>query len=251
MALDPVLEKLLDDSGLTGDERASALAAFSNDNLGKTLKAATLRQSDYSRKMDELSAKWKVANDEYLKMQTDSAATIAERDEAKRKLEETEAKLATAQITPNIDTTKFLTTDQVEAREKKLAAGQMAWMGDVMEARDEYEALFGKKISQKEIMQKALAAGKSPLDYMEETYQMQAKRDEKSAADKVAHENSIREDERKKVTGEFLNPATRPLRDSDNPFWAPTGGEAKNPWDDTSPTQQETDLVAALANAGR
>jgi hypothetical protein len=210
-----------------------------------------MRQSDYSRKMDDLSKRWEISNKEYIRMQTDFSATQTERDEAKRKLEEAEAKLATAQTTPAIDTSKFLTMEQVAERERNLAASQMSWMGDVLESANEYESLFGKKISHKSIMQEAMAAKKSPLEYMEEKYNLQAKRDEKVAAEKVTYENSIREDERKKVTGEFLNPATRPMRESENPFWQSTAAEAKNPWDDTAPTAEETALVAALSNVGR
>jgi hypothetical protein len=251
MAIDPVLEQLLNDAGLSGAERDDALAAFSNEKLGKTLKQATLRQSDYSRKMDELQTNWKKANEEYLRMQTDFGTTQTERDEAKAKLAETEAKLATAQTTPQIDTTKFFTREEVEARERTMASSQMSWMGDVLEGANEYEQLFGKKISHKTLMQEAMAAKKAPLDYLEETYKLSEKRAEKAAAEKVAYENTIREDERKKVTGEFLNPATRSLRESENPFWQSTAAEAKQPWDDTAPTAEETALVAALANAGR
>ena len=251
MAIDPVLEQLLNDAGLTGQDRDDALAAFSNEKLASAVAKGAMRQSDYSREMDKLQKNWKIADAEYRRMQTDFSTTQAERDEAKAKLAETETKLATAQTTPQIDTSKFLTMEQVAERERTMASGQMAYLGDLMESVSEYEQLFGKKISHKQVMQEAMVAKKTPIEYMEEKYQLQAKRDEKAAAEKVAYENTIREDERKKVTGEFLNPATRPMRESENPFWQSTAAEAKNPWDDTAPTAEETALVAALSNVGR
>lgn len=259
--MDPNVEKLLDDAGLTGDERASALAAFSNDKLQKTLAQGVLRQGDYSRKMDAWSAEkkqyetnWAKANADFLQMQNDLGSTQSERDEAARKLAEAETKLASSQVLPNpitpvtpADAPKYLTAED----QGRFAAAQTAYFGDTLEVLHEHQQLFKVPLNGKQLIQEAMQAKKSPKDYWSEKYQVEAKRGEIAAAEKAESERQIREDERKKVTGEFLNPATRPLADSNSPFWTSTGEAPKNPWDDNAPDPTETALVASLASAGR
>lgn len=130
------------------------------------------------------------------------------------------------------------------------AAGQTAYFGDVLEIVPEHEKLFGTKLNAKTLIQEATAAGKTPNEFWTEKYNVGAKRTEIAEKEKVEYESRIRSEERQKVTAEFLNPATRPLSDSQKPFYD-VGPDAKQPWDDTTPTAAETQLVAELANAGR
>lgn len=250
--------ELLRDAGLTDDEIAATLGSFSADpRVAKAFEQGTLRQSDYSRNMDalkvnqlKLETSWQSANAEYVRMQTSLQTTQAEKDEAARKLADAEAKLAAA---PTIDPTKVMTPEMFQAEMQKFAAGQTAYLGEVSEIADEHQQLFGKRISQKALMQEALASGKSPMDYWNERYDVPKKREEVATAAQDARDSSIREEERKKVLAEMLTPGSRPLRDSDRPFYEPqnSGADYKNPWDETGPSEEEKNLVASLAEAGR
>jgi hypothetical protein len=247
------LSELLKDAGLADEEIVATMSAFKPEAV-TAIEGATLRQADYSRNMDalaktrkELETSWQTANTEYVRMQTDFNSTKAERDEAARKLSEAEAKLATA---TQVDTSKFLTDDQLQAKLASYAAGQTAYFGDVLEIVPEHEKLFGTKLNAKTLIQEATAAGKTPNEFWTEKYNVGAKRTEIAEKEKTEYEARIRAEERQKVTAEFLNPATRPLSDSQKPFYA-VGPDAKQPWEDTTPTAAETQLVAELANAGR
>lgn len=244
------LSELLKDAGLSDDEIVTTMSAF-DAKAAKAIEDATLRQSDYSRNLDKLNGNWKTANDEYVRMQTELGATKAEKDEAARKLAEAEAKLASAPAP--IDPAQVLSPAVFQAEMAKLAAGQTAYLGEVMDIADEHQALFGKRISPNQLMKEATAAGKSPADYWNEKYQVEAKRTEVATAAQEARDTSIREEERKKVLAEYLNPGSRPLRDSDQPFYVPQNGgaEFKNPWDEIGPSAEETNLVSELAAAGR
>jgi len=247
------LSELLKDAGLADEEIVATMSAFKPEAV-TAIEGATLRQADYSRNMDalvktkkELEAAWQTANAEYVRMQTDFNSTKAERDEAARKLAEAETKLA---ATPQLDPAKYLTKEQLDAQMASYAAGQTAYFGDVLEIVPEHEKLFGTKLNAKTLIQEATAAGKTPNEFWTEKYNVGAKRTEIAEKEKVEYESRIRSEERQKVTAEFLNPATRPLSDSQKPFYD-VGPDAKQPWDDTTPTAAETQLVAELANAGR
>lgn len=250
--------ELLRDAGLTDDEIAATLGSFSADpRVAKAFEQGTLRQSDYSRNMDALKVKqstleanWQTANAEYVKMQTSLQTTQAEKDEAARKLAEAESKLAAA---PTFDATKVVTPEAMQQQFQRYAAGQTAYLGEVMDITDEHQQLFGKRISPNQLMKEATAAGKSPVDYWNEKYDVPKKREEVATAAQDARDSSIREEERKKVLAEMLTPGSRPLRDSDRPFYEPqnSGADYKNPWDETGPSEEEKNLVASLAEAGR
>lgn len=66
----------------------------------------------------------------------------------------------------------------------------------------------------------------------EAQYNVQAKRDEIAAAQKLAAENAIREDERSKLAAQYGNPNVREMMPSINPFMPqPAEGEFKQPWE--------------------
>jgi hypothetical protein len=255
--MDPELLKLLDDAGITGDDRTKALEAFSSESLQKAIKNGVMRQSDYSRNMDALKTQrtaleesWTKANAEYVKMQTDFTSTQAERDAAQAKLKEAEDKLAAAAA---IDLTKYVPREELGNEFAKYAAGQTAFFGDVLEIADEHRELFGSKISANQLMKDAMAAKKTPKEFWEEKYQVETKRQEvakKADDDRIAQ---IKADARKEAMAELSDPNRRPLAPSDRPFYESTSsdGNAKNPWDDLEPTVEERNLVSALQEAGR
>lgn len=256
MAIDAQLEKLLDDAGIIGEDRDKAVSAFSVESLGKVLKDGVLRQSDYSRNMDALKKQkdtletnWKTANDEYVRMQNDLAATQAEKATAATKLKETEDKLAAA---TQIDPTKVVTPAQLASEMAKIAAGQTAYFGDVLEIADEHRELFGSRLNSKKLIQDAMAANKTPMDYWNETYNVLTKREEVAKAKDDERIASIKAEARKEALAEYNDPNRRPLRDSDRPFYESRDGDnVKSPWDDIGPTTEETNLVHALQEAGR
>lgn len=259
--MDAELAKILDAAGLTGDARAEAEKAFNNEALGKVLKDGTLMRSDYSRKMDELAAtrrtleaNWDKANKEYIEMQGDLDATRAEQATAAAKLKEAEDKLAAAAAVPKadpIDTSKFLTLEQIAERERRFAAGQTAFFADSLEAIDRIKELTGTKVTARTLVQEAMAAGKTPLEYAEEKYSLSAKESELTSAARTKEIEDARNEGYNKGLSEGANPATRPLTASRDPFYVPKDGgtEPMHPWDMTGPAPDETALLAELEKA--
>ena len=256
MAIDATLEKLLDDAGITGDDRQKAIDAFSVESLGNAIKNGVMRQSDYSRNMDAWSAQkktyetnWAKANTEYNAMLADLASTQAEKAAAATKLKEAEDKLATTQL---IDPAKYISVDAYKSDMQKFAAGQTAFIGDVLEITDEHRDLFGTKLNPNQLMKEALAAQKTPKEYWTEKYAVPAKREEVAKTADDARIAAIKAEAKKEALAEYSNPSSRPLRDSDRPFYESSDGDTtKNPWDDNGPTEQEKNLVSALQEAGR
>ena len=255
-------KKLLDDAGLSPEERATAEAAFAIPGLQRAANTGVIHQAEYSRKMDELAKEtkrltdnWNKANDEYVAAMSERDTTIAERDEATRKLAEAERKLAeaTAQpVVPAVDTSKFVSADAFDERLKQFAAGQTAYFGDTLEAVDEIAALTGTRVPAKKLLQDAMTAGKTPLAYAEETYQLSAKRTEQAAAARQKEIDEAVERGYQKRVGEEANPATRTVGSSKDPFYVPQpSGEAKNPWDETEVPQAEQTLLSELMQVGR
>lgn len=263
--MDAELAKILDAAGLTGDDRAKAEAAFSIEGLGKIVKDGVLMRSDYSRKMDELTARqrtleanWQKANEEYLDMQKSLEATQAQKDAAETKLREAEQKLTATIVPPTppapvVDETKFLTKEQHAEELKKLMAGQTAYFGDTLEAQDRINALTGTRVPAKEILAKSLEANKTPMQWAEETYQLAAKAEER---DKAAREKELKDAEDRgyqRHVAEQANPQTRVMESSKDPFYVPkpAEGDAKQPWDLTETPADEQALLTELNNVAR
>ena len=230
------------------------------DGLIAEVEQGYMRQSDYSRKQDELRAEkqrvqdnWEKANTEYLRMQTeleevkaDADSTKAEKAEAARKLAEAEKKLSE---TPQFDPKKFISVEDFEKKQREYAAAQTAYFGDTLEIVAEHESLFKTRISPKQLIQDAIAAKKTPSEFWEEKYNVAAKR--KEISDK-AEETKIAEAEkrgREKYIAEQANPATRTMSPSKDPFYIPKDGDKEvTPWDDATPKFEE-DLRNELVQA--
>ena len=248
------LADILREAGLSDEEITAQLAVYdANPRVREALDRSTMRQADYSRNMDDikkyksdLDSNWSKANAEFLKMQQDVDSTKAERDAAAQKLKEAEEKLKNA---PTFDAASLHA--DLDRKQASFAAGSVAYMGDVFEAGDTYQELFGKPLNRKQFMQDAAAAKKSPLDYAEETYKFSEKRAERDKAEREKQDEAIRKEAREQAIAEFQNPATRPLQDSQNPFHI-SSTEAKNPWDDDA-TQSPAykNMLTALHEAGR
>lgn len=256
------IEQLLKDAGLSDDEIKSTVSAFDPKAL-EALNKGTMRQSDYSRSMDELRTqkqgleserkelleRWNKANDEYQSMLTDWQSSQAERDEAKKKLAEAEEKLKTASVDPS----KLMeeVQKQITGKLGEFAAGSTAYMGDILEIADEHRELFGKRISPSELMQKAAEAKKTPMDYWRETYKVDDRR--KELADKADMERleAVRKEAYDKALQDFNKPpGAGESKDSPTPFYE-SKKEGSSPWDDVGPSEAENQLLAEIGRVGR
>ncbi len=261
--MDAELAKILEGvSGLTPEQKTAAEAAFNIDALAKTVKDGFMRQSDYSRKQDELKkererleANWNTANEEFLAMQRELeetrasvGSTAAEKNEAARKLKEAEDKLTEA-VKNQIDPSKFLSKEDFEKQQQSVLAGQTAYFGDVLEVVAEHQALFGQKLSPKQFMQDCIAAKKTPMEFWQEKYNVASKREEIA---KGAEEKKQQEWETKgyqKRIAEEANPATRQPRSSENPFYVKDAPEGKQPWEESETPLAERKLLEELQAA--
>lgn len=260
--MDAALAEILDKAGLSAEQRTAAEAAFSIEGLGKVVKDGFMRQSDYSRKQDELrkkeatlEANWQKANAEYVAMQTELAevqadreSTVAEKAEAARKLAEAEAKLADA-AKNQIDPTKFVSVEDFDRKQREYAAGQSAYFGDILEIAAEHQQLFGTKISPKQLMKECIDAKKTPLEYWEDKYQVGAKRTEIAAAAETAKQTEWEKKGYEKRIAEEANPATREPRASENPFYVKDAAEGKQPWDESDTPASEQKFLHELQAA--
>lgn len=190
----------------------------------------------------KIEENWKVANDEYSTIVNDLDATQKQRDEAQKKIKEAEtakldAEKRLAEALKNkpaeIDTSKFLTMEQFEERQRATAAAQTAYFGETLDTVAEVERLTGKRISPNQLIKDAIAAKKTPAQYAEETYKLAEVRTD---ADKKAQEKRDREMEDKgyqKALAEARNPALRTLEDSEDPFYVPKSDKGPmQPWDE-------------------
>jgi DNA repair exonuclease SbcCD ATPase subunit len=239
------LEKALSDVGELADE----------------LDKGYLRQSDYSRKQDELKREketlqtnWNKASEEYTAMQqelqdvlADRDSTKAEKDDAAKKLKEAEDKLKAA---PQVDTSKFLTNEDFEKKQREYAAGQTAYFGRTLKIIREHNKLFGNDLDPEEFIQDAMAAKKTPDEYWEEKYQVKAKRDELAKTAEEKKEKEWLKKGREEAISEMANPATRPLDSSKNPFYETSKeGKSLQPWDVEEAPDAEREFFKELQNA--
>lgn len=241
-------KEILKRAKVSEEKQKEIEAAISGiDGLITEVESGYMRQSDYSRKQDELKAEreriqenWNKANEEYLRMQTeleevrsDADSTKAEKAEAERKAKQAEEKLKSM---PNIDPAKFLSVEDFEKKQREYAAAQTAYFGDVLDIVAEHESIFKTRINPKQLIQEASAAKKTPMDYWNEKYQVEAKKkeiSEKAEAEKIA---AAEKRGYEKHIAEQANPATRTLNPSRDPFYIPKDGDKEvAPWDDTTP----------------
>lgn len=251
-------KKLLDDANLSPEERKKVEESIGGvDKLISTLNTGVMRQQEFSRQTQELKtrrealeANWKTANDEYQVMLTDSESTKAEletakkeRDDAAKKLKDAEEKAKTS----TVDTSKFLTTEQFDERQRNYAAGQTAYFGRTMKIMREHKTLFGSDLDPEEFIQEAITAKKTPNEYWEEKYNVKAKRKEISDADDKRKNDEAEKRGYEKRLSEELNPNLKTLDASKQPFYEGSNdGKSIQPWDDEQTPQAEQDFVNEL-----
>lgn len=260
--MDRELQELLDKAGLSPEDRAKAEAAFSIDGLSKAVKEGTMRQSDYDRKQNELKArrkeledKWNAAAtehaelyDAYQELVKDSEATKAEKEEAAKKLADAQKALDDAKKNA-IDPDKVLTVDKYAEEQKKMAAGQTAYWAQTLQVLKKHEKLFGADLDPQELIDGALQAKKSPLEYWRGKYNVEAKEAEIA---KAAHDKEMSDAETRgyqKRISEEANPATRTLQPSQNPFFTADVPEGNQPWDEDGTPASEKALLEQLQAA--
>lgn len=251
-------KKLLDDANLSPEERKNVEASIGGvDKLIDTLNKGVMRQADYSRQTQDLKkeretlqSNWDTANEEYKAMLADNESTKAElekakkdRDEAAQKLKDAEEKAKGA----TVDTSKFLTAEQFEERQRTFAAGQTAYFGRTMKIMREHKALFGSDLDPEEFIQEAIAAKKTPDVYWEEKYNVKAKRKEISDADEKKKLDEAEKRGYEKRLTEEANPNLRQMDASKQPFYEGSNdGKSIQPWDDEQTPQAEADFVNEL-----
>jgi hypothetical protein len=137
---------------------------------------------------------------------------------------------------PPVDTSKFLTADQLPPLFEKVGENLAALEDMVME----HASLFGndpsKRLRVAELRREAVAAGKTINEYWQTKFNVPAARAEQERKAKEAAENAIRADERKKVelewAAKYANPDTRIAMPSNSPFAPrPAANREKQPWE--------------------
>ncbi len=266
-------KQLLNDANLAPEARTKLEAAIAEiDALaGTVLDNGVKRQADYSRHMNELQEKSRTydANaaalaEQYNQMVSYADAVEAERDAAQAALR---AKQGEPTVTPNPNPapvvgaapgstptpapvvpagmTKEEIATMLDERARQLAAGAQGYYGEIFEIQHQHQQLFGKPINGKELMKAATMAKQTPEEYWKATYKPDEKREELAKKADDERITKIREEERQKVLSELSNPATKPLADSQNPFYVPAGSATEvDPFSDT-----ETDGDRAMLDA--
>ena len=253
-------KELLKDANLDPAQRATLEKAIADIDVlaGSVLDNGVKRQADYSRHMNELSAKSKTYDEnaaalaeQYNQLVAYTDAVEAERDAAQRALT---TKLENPTVTPNAAApvvvgaapmTKEEIATMLDQRARELAAGAQGYYGEIFEIQHEHQALFGKSINGKELMKEATLAKQTPEEYWKAKYNPEARRADLAKQTDDARITKIREEERAKVMSELANPATKPLSDSQNPFYDPKGTAAESdPFSDV-----ETDGDRAMLDA--
>ena len=241
-------KELLKDANLDPAQRTQLEKAIADIDVlaGSVLDNGVKRQADYSRHMNELAEKSKTydANaaavaEQYNQLVNYVDAVEAERDAAQRALAEKGTPVTNPNPTPVVGAAPGSTPNPVipagltreeaaqlfKEQAQQLAAGAQGYYGEIFEIQHQHQQLFGKPINGKELMKAATLAKQTPEEYWKTTYNPDAKREEiakKADDDRIT---KIREEERQKVLSELANPATRPMKESENPFYTPAGSD--------------------------
>lgn len=150
--------------------------------------------------------------------------------------------------TPAFDPAKhnLVTTDVLRAIADKEGEA-IAVMADIAE---EHRELFGTRLNARELRKQAIAAGKPLEQIWMETYNVAAKRAEKSAAEKAVYEKKIAEDAVAKYRSEQGNPSTASPLPSTNPFTKGSSqtvnGSTAQPWQRSEGERQNDRVNRAL-----
>jgi hypothetical protein len=214
--------------------------------------AATAAIAEYKQKADD----WyeKVAQPNLTKAQADATRAAAEAarlralvvsstDESLRKVAEEmgykpDGSAAAPAAAPkpgaaDFDPNKYFTRDDIV----QIAEREGDAIAVAQDIAFEHRQLFpDKALNFRELRKEAVAAKKPVEQLWMEKFGVNAAREARSKSDREAHENSIRKEEREKVTAELLNaqvnPNMVPGTTSSSPFVPrPKAGREKAPWE--------------------
>lgn len=248
MALDPNVQSWLDELKKTGaiseDELKVISGVAEKPQAGEFIKGSVLRQSEFSKKLNEISelkknveaeqekaqrfgsdlAKWKVGADENFRK------AIVDREEAQKKystavakltaigttygIPENEYKLEDGVIVPSnqppVDTKNYLTREDVEGLLKKFSTEAALTDASVHDLNVRHMTLYGKPLPNAiEFVQEALKNGKSLSGYFQEKFNVQQREKdllEESIQKRINEEVAVRET---KIRSELQVPAPR------------------------------------------
>lgn len=185
---------------------------------------------------------WKLANEDYSQLIDSADATQKEKAEALKKLEAAEqakldAEKRLAEAIKNkpteIDTSKFMTQEEFDKRQREIAAAQTAYFGETLDTVAEVERLTGKRISPNQLIKDAIAAKKTPSQFAEETYKLAEVRTESAKKEQEKRDKENEEKGYARALAEARNPALRVMEDSEEPFYVPKSDKGPiQPWEE-------------------
>lgn len=237
------IEKWLDevaaDGSLSPEERTAALKALGKDpKIAKRIEEGQLRQSDYSRKQEELRRKetettqliqansnWKrEAEGKLAKAQADleSERTTRAQYEAKIRTIASEYGLDEKELLPAPAATPAPATTTTERKEaspdyvtrevfERAADVNLRLPAAIADLAAEHQELFGKPLKgASELVSKAISTGKTLRSVWEEANDVQNRRDTLAREAQEAHDEKVRSEERAKILSETHLPVSRP-----------------------------------------
>lgn len=215
----------LNDIGITSEEQiAEAKKILGTEDVAKNLERGYLRQSDYSRKMNEFDSQkrqYETQVEEYVKSIYDDYTqnlTAAQQEVLSLK-----QKLNEYGLTPEVEPTPVMPNEPKFDPEslkgtfldKKAAdeafAAQPKVAAKMYDIASEYEELTGKRFKgMSEFINEALTRGTSLDVLAEEKFRFSSLRETKQAADLAAERARIREEIEMEVRSENHLPTRRP-----------------------------------------
>lgn len=163
-----------------------------------------------------------------------------------------------------LDESKFMTQAKFDEEVKKYAAGQGMAIAMANDLVSEYRRLTGSDMldysavdgegrplsGMTALLYEARRDNKALPDYISTKFDFAGKRAAARDAATKAHDDSIRKDERAKVTAEYGNPNTRPGVPSGSPFIPRRaegeGGQGKQPWEIPATERRNARIQRAL-----
>lgn len=211
-------------STLTPDDLPSEVVEY--------IGGSVLRQEDYSKLSAQARAKereaaefqaalteWKTdAEKQYLEMQRAKAhaeAEVARLQALAKSYEIPETEYGRVTMTPTEPTDKK--EPQVDMSDYLKAKDAQQAMIDALKVQNKliaiaarHQTLFGKPLEDEQLVDRAIASGRTIEQEWEDHYKVADKRAEMAQAAQEAHDQRIREEERAKLLSELKLPETRP-----------------------------------------
>lgn len=214
---------------LSASEAATLTGIVSKEPVAKAIGEGVLRQSDYSRRMNEVQAAQKKAeeivkqNDAWRKeaqAKVDAATSALDNERTTRSQYEKKLKAISEEYGIEVAELKAAAkedTTPVPAGKKAISYEEFSQTTTdslrvqalLVNLANEHQALFGKTLDVSEIVDKSLETGKPVRAVWEEMHSVSAKKQELQDKDRTAWEERIRREEREKVLSERTLPGAR------------------------------------------